>query len=103
MYFHKDIFYWGVHFLGRPGAPCLLEVIDVTEDSVTLSWLSPEKDGGARILRYIVELMDYSRAEGWIKVRTRVYTRTSSGINIVVHVHVHCGDVMCLCVTGEGD
>ena len=56
---------------GRPGPPCLLEVIDVTEDSVTLSWLSPEKDGGARILRYVVELLDYSRAEGWIKVRVR--------------------------------
>jgi len=53
----------------RPAAPAGLEVTAVTEDSVTLSWLSPERDGGARIFRYAVELHDVSRAEGWIKMK----------------------------------
>jgi titin len=47
----------------------LLECINVTEDSVTLSWLAPERDGGARISRYVVELQDVSRADGWVKVK----------------------------------
>ncbi len=54
---------------GRPSAPALLEVVDVTEDSVTMSWLSPDRDGGARIFRYVVELCDVLRAEGWVKVK----------------------------------
>jgi len=53
----------------KPGAPSLVEVANVTEDSVTISWLSPERDGGARIFRYVVELCDIQRAEGWVKVR----------------------------------
>jgi len=53
----------------RPAAPARLEVTALSEDSVTLSWLSPERDGGSRIFRYVVELHDVSRAEGWIKVK----------------------------------
>ena len=56
-------------FPGKPSAPALLEVSNVTEDSVTLSWLSPERDGGAKIFRYIVEMRDPARAEGWIRVK----------------------------------
>ena len=36
---------------------------------MTITWLSPERDGGARIFRYVVEICDVTRAEGWIKVR----------------------------------
>ena len=56
-------------FSGRPSAPQLLEVSGVTEDSVMLSWLAPNSDGGSRIFRYIVEICDYVRAEGWIRVK----------------------------------
>lgn len=59
----------GFSLIGRPAAPALLEVVDVTEDSVTLSWLPPHSDGGSRIVRYVVELCDVTRSEGWIKVR----------------------------------
>ena len=54
---------------GKPSAPALVEVANVTDDSVTISWLSPERDGGARIFRYGIELNDASRAEGWVKVK----------------------------------
>jgi hypothetical protein len=53
---------------GRPGAPGGLEVTAVWGDGVTLAWLSPERDGGARITRYVLEMCDVHRAEGWIKV-----------------------------------
>ena len=54
---------------GRPSAPALLELVGVTEDSVTLSWLSPERDGGSRIFRYVVEMRDISAPGGWLKVK----------------------------------
>lgn len=47
----------------------MLECINVTEDSVTLSWLAPERDGGARIFRYVVELQDITRTDGWLRVK----------------------------------
>jgi len=53
----------------RPGAPGGLEVTAVWGDGVTLAWLSPERDGGARITRYIVEMCDVQRAEGWVKMK----------------------------------
>lgn len=56
-------------FTGKPSAPQLLEVSNITDDSVTLSWLSPVNDGGARVFRYVVELRDVSRAEGWTYVK----------------------------------
>ena len=34
-----------------------------------LSWLAPNSDGGSRIFRYIVEICDFVRAEGWIRVK----------------------------------
>ena len=56
-------------FLGRPAAPVNLEVIDITEDSVTISWLSPHSSGSSRIFRYVVEVCDVSRSGGWVKVK----------------------------------
>jgi titin len=53
----------------KPSAPQLLEVSNLSEDSVTLSWMSPINDGGARVFRYVVELRDLSRAEGWTYVK----------------------------------
>ena len=56
-------------FSGRPAAPVNLEVIDITEDSVTISWLSPHSSGSSRIFRYVVEVCDVSRSDGWVKVK----------------------------------
>jgi len=53
----------------KPSSPVLLEVVGLTEDSVTLSWLSPERDGGSRIHGYVIERRDMGRLEGWIRVK----------------------------------
>jgi len=54
----------------KPSAPLLLEVVGLTEDSVTLSWLSPERDGGSRIHGYVIERRDVSAHEmGWTRVK----------------------------------
>ena len=55
--------------IGRPAAPVNLEVIDITEASVTISWLSPHSSGSSRIFRYVVEVCDVSSKTGWVKVK----------------------------------
>ena len=54
----------------RPSAPAHLEVSSVTEDSVTLTWLSPERDGGSRIFKYIIELREGRRGDSWRCIKT---------------------------------
>ena len=45
-------------------------MVNITEDSVTLSWLSPERDGGSRIVRYVVEMHDMSQPlNDWTRVK----------------------------------
>ena len=52
----------------KPSAPVLLEVVGLTEDSVTLSWLSPERDGGSKIFRYVIERRELSKPN-WVQVK----------------------------------
>jgi titin len=54
----------------RPGAPSQLEVNNIYEDSVELTWFPPLHDGGARVTSYMIEMKDESRAEGWIEVHS---------------------------------
>ncbi|KAK7507540.1 hypothetical protein BaRGS_00001475, partial [Batillaria attramentaria] len=53
-----------------PSAPVgPLEVTSVDSQSVTLKWLSPEKDGGLPVKRYIVERREAKR-QAWVKGET---------------------------------
>ena len=47
--------------LGKPSAPQDLKVNKVMENSVTLKWSEPRKDGGSKITGYIIEKRDTSR------------------------------------------
>lgn len=52
----------------KPSAPCgPLQVNDITEESVVLSWDKPVFDGGSPITNYIMEKYD-SRRLKWIRV-----------------------------------
>ncbi|CAG0907236.1 unnamed protein product, partial [Cyprideis torosa] len=49
---------------GRPEGP--LQVSDVTNESVRLTWRVPKDDGGSPITHYVIEKMDMSRAS-WVE------------------------------------
>jgi len=44
-----------------PTSPKNLKVTDITEETVTLVWETPEDDGGSEITGYAVEKRDASR------------------------------------------
>ena len=44
-----------------PSSPRDLHVTDVTQDSITLSWLPPADNGGSEVTRYVIEKRDALR------------------------------------------
>lgn len=58
--------------LDRPSAPQgPVELFDVTEDSVSLKWLSPTYDGGSPITNYIIQKRETTTAN-WMDVSSAV-------------------------------
>jgi hypothetical protein len=51
----------------KPAAPRELRAVDRSKDSISLTWRSPETDGGAPILSYIIERREGTRAT-WTKI-----------------------------------
>ena len=45
-------------FSGAPGAPGKPEIVDYDEKSVQLKFNAPENDGGAPLLKYVVQKKD---------------------------------------------
>uniref|UniRef100_A0A3Q0SN39 Titin n=1 Tax=Amphilophus citrinellus TaxID=61819 RepID=A0A3Q0SN39_AMPCI len=44
-----------VKVMDTPGPPQRLDILDTTDNSVSLGWLKPEHDGGSRIQCYVIE------------------------------------------------
>lgn len=53
-------------FSEKPSPPEKLGVTSVSKDSVSLSWLKPEHDGGSRIAHYVVEALEKGQ-KNWVK------------------------------------
>ncbi|KAI8485779.1 Titin-like, partial [Branchiostoma belcheri] len=51
---------------GKPGKPINPECKDTTRSTVSLKWSPPEKDGGSRILGYVIEARKID-SEDWFK------------------------------------
>lgn len=45
---------------GQPGKP---EPVDITDESVTLFWKSPEDDGNSEIISYTIEYLNITEKE----------------------------------------
>uniref|UniRef100_A0A8C4S5D3 Titin n=1 Tax=Erpetoichthys calabaricus TaxID=27687 RepID=A0A8C4S5D3_ERPCA len=50
----------------KPSPPEKLGVTEVTKESVSLSWLKPEHDGGSRVVGYMVEALEKGQQK-WVK------------------------------------
>lgn len=55
-----------LYFLEKPSPPEKLGVTSVSKDSVSLSWLKPEHDGGSRVVHYVVEALEKGQ-KNWVK------------------------------------
>uniref|UniRef100_A0A3Q3K560 Titin n=1 Tax=Monopterus albus TaxID=43700 RepID=A0A3Q3K560_MONAL len=60
-----------VKVLDTPGPVMNLEVTDITQTSVTLSWTPPEINGGSEVTHYIVEKREIDR-KTWATVKAEV-------------------------------
>lgn len=54
------------YFSEKPSPPEKLGVTSVSKDSVSLTWLKPEHDGGSRIVHYVVEALEKGH-KNWFK------------------------------------
>lgn len=59
-----------------PSAPSKPQVINVTDDSITISWLPSNKIGGSEIVGYSVEIFSNNMSKGWIEVASKVVDTT---------------------------
>lgn len=50
----------------KPSPPQTIEVTEITKESVSLSWIKPEDDGGSRISSYRVDALENGQ-DKWVK------------------------------------
>uniref|UniRef100_A0A182K663 Roundabout n=1 Tax=Anopheles christyi TaxID=43041 RepID=A0A182K663_9DIPT len=55
-----------------PGPPGKPQVTDITESSVTISWVICSKVGASSLVGYTVELFGRNQTEGWLQVANRL-------------------------------
>lgn len=62
-----------------PSAPSKPQIINVTDDSVTINWTPSTKAGGSNLIGYSVEIFSNNITKGWVpvayKVEETVYTQ----------------------------
>lgn len=61
-----------------PSPPSKPQVLNVTDDSITISWLPGNKVGGSEIIGYSVEIFSNNMSKGWIEIATKYPSTTFS-------------------------
>nr|XP_046189939.1 titin-like [Oncorhynchus gorbuscha] len=57
---------YGAMITEKPSPPQTIEVTEITKESVSLSWIKPEDDGGSRISSYRVDALENGQ-DKWVK------------------------------------
>lgn len=55
-----------------PSPPSKPEVVNVTDDSITISWLANSKNGASDIVGYSIEIFSNNMSKSWMPVASRV-------------------------------
>lgn len=55
-----------------PGPPSKPEVVNVTDDSIAITWMASAKTGAADIVGYSVEIFSNNMSKGWIPVASKI-------------------------------
>lgn len=55
-----------------PSPPSKPQVLNVTDDAVTLSWLTSPKTGGSDIVGYSIEVFSNNISKGWVEVASKI-------------------------------
>ncbi|XP_012993478.3 titin [Esox lucius] len=66
----KVAFTLNIRVLDSPGPPCRVAVKEVTKTSATVTWDTPENEGGAAVTNYHVDIREVSN-KGWTRVTDR--------------------------------
>ncbi|KAG7267588.1 hypothetical protein CRUP_006008 [Coryphaenoides rupestris] len=85
-----------VRVLDSPGPPARVAVKDVTKTSLTVTWDTPENEGGASVKKYRVDIRDISR-KGWTSLTDSCH-RLSYRVSDLVE-----GGIYFFRVTGENE
>ena len=67
-------------FADKPGCPVNFHVTDMTEDTVSLAWSTPEDDGGCELKDYVVEKRESSKRSWQPVARTTELQLAASGL-----------------------
>lgn len=70
-------------FPGQPGKP---QIVEKSENGVTLSWIRSNKVGGSPVQGYIVEMFGRNDTDGWMKVAERVENTTYTQIGLIAGI-----------------
>ncbi|KAI4788997.1 hypothetical protein KUCAC02_035499, partial [Chaenocephalus aceratus] len=85
-----------VRVLDSPGPPCHLEVKDVTRTSASVTWDTPENEGGGPVKNYLVDFREASK-KGWTRLTDTCHRLTYKVSDMLE------GGVFYFRVTGEND
>lgn len=55
------------HFADKPSAPQNVTVTDITAETATVTWETPEDDGGKPITQYVIEKREANR-QSWKRI-----------------------------------
>lgn len=55
-----------------PGPPSKPEVVNVTDDSITITWMPSTKTGASDIVGYSVEVFSNNMSKGWIPIASKI-------------------------------
>lgn len=55
-----------------PSPPSKPQVLNVTDDSITISWIASNNIGGSEIIGYSIEIFSNNISKGWVSVASKI-------------------------------